>query len=400
MITIEALLNTIAHRPRYRLFILVCYMIWASVALRWITEYIEQRHPLTWLIIAMLLLYGLLLGLEPLITRGSTVRAHLYLAFQSGLVFVASLFFYELDYFAMLFIPLCGQAMFMFERPVAIRWLVIFILLTFVGQTIQFGGFSGLPYTFLYTAALIFIAAFSDVALKAEAARQKTEHLLHELQDAHRSLQAYAGQAEELAVANERNRMARDLHDSVAQTLYGLTLQAEAASRQLAAGELMVVDEYLHQIGQSAQQTLDETRLLIFELRPQILEQSGLAAALKARLEAVEARSRKEIIDRVEAVGRLPSQMENNLYRIALEALNNSLIHSQASQVRVTLSRQDGGLTLEVADNGIGFDPQMPIVQSGFGLSGMRERAEQIGAQLSIHSEAGQGVQVKVEVPV
>ena len=87
----KIMLDKIISRPRYRFIILVSYLIWAAVSLRWITEYIEQGHPLTWLISLMLLLYGVLLGLEPLLTGGSPLRAHLYLAFQTGLVFTASL---------------------------------------------------------------------------------------------------------------------------------------------------------------------------------------------------------------------------------------------------------------------------------------------------------------------
>ena len=97
---------------------------------------------------------------------------------------------------------------------------------------------------------------------------QRSEELLAQLQSAHDQLQTYANQAEDLAIANERTRLARDLHDSVAQTLYGLTLQAEVASRKLAAGHPDAVKEHLHAIQEDARQTLQETRLLIFELRP------------------------------------------------------------------------------------------------------------------------------------
>ena len=96
-----------------RLFLIISYCLWAAVSLRWISEFREQGHPLTWLISAVLLLYGLLLGLEPLITRGSTLRAHLYLAVQAAVVFAASLLYFELDFFALLYLPLCGQAMFL-----------------------------------------------------------------------------------------------------------------------------------------------------------------------------------------------------------------------------------------------------------------------------------------------
>jgi signal transduction histidine kinase len=394
------MLDQIISRPRYRSLILVSYLIWGAVSLRWISEYIEQGHPLTWLISVMLLLYGVLLGLEPWVTAGSRLRAHLYLTIQISLVFIASLFFYELDFFALLFLPLCGQAVFLLPRPQSTRWVVILAALTLVGQYIQFGGLAGLQFSLIYISGLILVAAFSNLTLQADASRQESESLLTELREANKQLQEYAGQAEQLAVANERNRLARDLHDSVAQTLYGLTLQSEAAARKLSSGELDPTAEYLQQIKESAQQTLVETRLLIYELRPQILEAEGLAAALNARLEAVERRS--GIVAHLDIGGLpdLPSQVETNLYRISLEALNNSLKHAHASRVDIAIHNRDDRITLIVADDGVGFDPASPGILGGMGLDGMKERASQVGAQLVIESTPGQGVRVVVEVPL
>lgn len=390
----------ITSRPHYKFFILVSYLLWGSVSLRWITEYIEQNHPQTWLITSMLLLYAVLLGLEPVITGGSARRAHLYLAFQIALVFSASLLYYELDFFAILLLPLCGQAVYLLHRPQSTRWVVALLVVIFIGQWVQFGGLGGLPFFLLYAAGLIFVAAFSNLVLQSDASQKESERLLGELQNAHQKLQEYTGQAEELAVANERNRLGRDLHDSVAQTLYGLTLQAEAASRKLAAGQLEVVAEQLQQIRHSAQQTLVETRMLIFDLRPQILDQDGLPDALRARLDAVEGRSGIQVFSQLEDIGRLPPQVENHLYRIALEALNNSLKHAHASQVSVSLTSEEGLLILQVEDNGVGFDPIHQENKGRLGLAGMRERAEQIGGTLYIQSQPGQGARLLVEVSI
>ena len=394
------MLDQIISRPRYRSLILVSYLIWGAVSLRWISEYIEQGHPLTWLISVMLLIYGVLLGVEPWVTAGSRLRAHLYLTIQTSLVFIASLFFYELDFFALLFLPLCGQAVFLLPRPQSTRWVVILAALTLVGQYIQFGGLAGLQFSLIYISRLILVAAFSNLTLQANASRQESERLLTELREANKQLQEYAGQAEQLAVANERNRLARDLHDSVAQTLYGLTLQSEAAARKLSSGELDATAEYLQQIKESAQQTLVETRLLIYELRPQVLEAEGLAAALNARLEAVERRSGIAAHLDIGGLPDLPPQVETNLYRISLEALNNSLKHAHASRVDIAIHNRDDRITLIVADDGVGFDPASPGILGGMGLDGMKERAGQIGAQLVIESTPGQGSRVVVEVPL
>lgn len=389
-----------AARQAPLLFLVVSYLIWAAVTLRWVGEYIEQRHPLTPLITAMLVLFGLLLGLEPLITRGVPWRAHLYLLFQTGLVLVAALFYYELDFFALLYLPLAGQAMFLFPRRTALTWVSILVAVTFVGQWIQFGGWGGLPFFLLYSAGLVFVAAFSSLMLQAESARRHSEQLLDELQAAHQQLQEYAGQAEELATAKERNRLARELHDSVAQTLYGLTLQSEAASRKLAAGDIQAVEAYLQGFRTSARQTLQETRRLIFELRPPVLEQDGLIAALLARLEAVESRSGLRVqMDLPESV-QLTPQQEDALYAIAMEALNNTLKHAQAQAVRLSLHKAPGEIRLVIADDGAGFEPQDPASHSGMGLRSLHERTAQIGGNVSLHSAPGEGTTLEVKVPV
>jgi signal transduction histidine kinase len=379
-------------------FIVVSFAIWIAVSLRWILEFIEQSHPYLWLLSTILAAYGFLLGLQILLTKSSPLKAHIYFVVQTALILGAMLLYYELDFFALLFLPIGGQAMLLLHRKPALGWIAIFGISIVVGQTIQFGWPGGLSFTFLYLAGLAFVASFSTLMLRADDARRQSDRLLDELQQANRQLQEYAGQAEELATAKERNRLARELHDSVAQTLYGLTLQAEAASRKLAMGQTNEVAGYLAEIRDSAQQTLKETRLLIFELRPPILDQEGLAAALRARLESVESRSGLKTQIKLKDVGRLPSGIEFGLYGISNEVLNNVLKHSHASEITVSLEKQSGKIILQISDNGIGFGLEPEENRGGLGLKGMRERAEQIGGNLQVTSGEN-GTQVSVEVP-
>jgi signal transduction histidine kinase len=387
-----------SRRPGAGLFLVISTCLWAAVSLRWVIEFIEQDHPLTWAISLILLLYGLLMILEPLLTRDSKARAYIYLALQTALVFIASLFYYELDFFALLYMPLCGQAMFLLPRREGLLWLGILIAVTAVGLVIQFGLPEALSFILLYTAALVFVAFFVLMVQRADEARQRSEELLAQLQSAHDQLQTYANQAEDLAIANERTRLARDLHDSVAQTLYGLTLQAEAASRKLAAGQPDAVKEHLHAIQEDARQTLQETRLLIFELRPPVLESHGLAAALKERLDAVETRGGLRMQLDLQDVQGLEPEVETGLYRIAQEALNNAARHAAASELHVRLAQNAPGVTLQITDNGRGFDPGA-IPAGSLGLLGMAERVQQMNGRLTIDSATGEGTTINVEVP-
>jgi signal transduction histidine kinase len=205
-------------------------------------------------------------------------------------------------------------------------------------------------------------------------------------------------QAQQLAVMKERNRLARELHDSVTQSLYGVTLYAEAAARQLASGERGMAADHLHEIRETAQEALREMRLLIFELRLPTLQSEGLIATLQARLEAVEGRVGLETDFKAVGDDQLPPNVEEGLYRVAQEALNNTLRHAQAGRVSVSLSQENGRVILEVVDDGVGFDLAAVKEKGGFGLCGMEERVARMGGELTVQSSPGRGTRIRVEV--
>ena len=204
--------------------------------------------------------------------------------------------------------------------------------------------------------------------------------------------------ARQAAMLEERQRLARELHDSVTQALYGISLYAEAAARALAQGETGPVAANLREISETTREALGETRLLLFELRPPLLEEQGLAAALRARLQAVEARAGLEVAFESHGQERLAPDKEQELLRVAQEALNNVLKHAHARRVQVCLELAPDRGVLEVADDGAGFEPSLRG-GGGFGLAGMRERAERLGGTLDIESSPGAGTRVRVEVP-
>jgi len=204
--------------------------------------------------------------------------------------------------------------------------------------------------------------------------------------------------AQDKAVLEERQRLARDLHDSVTQALYGVTLHAEAATRLLAEGDIATVGAYLREVQDTAQEALEEMRLLIFELRPPVLAQVGLAAALQARLVAVEGRANLETRLIVEGVGDLPERVEQGLYRIAREALNNALKHAHARRITVQLRQAPSQVILQMADDGVGFDPAAPRDSGGVGLQGIAERVAQLEGRFTVQSTPGAGTVLRVEV--
>jgi signal transduction histidine kinase len=219
--------------------------------------------------------------------------------------------------------------------------------------------------------------------------------------------------AEQAAVVEERQRLARDLHDSVTQSLYSLVLFASAGREALDPaymrenGEDDVVSEspsveaarrMLNRLTEVSQQALKELRLLIFELRPLALQKEGLTSALRSRLETVEQRAGMRAVLLADHAASLPAEIESGLYGIAQEALNNTLKHAQASQVTARFEVWPDRVELEISDNGRGFSFDPDAAGVGFGLASMRERALALGGELSVRSEAGRGTSILVHL--
>ncbi len=203
----------------------------------------------------------------------------------------------------------------------------------------------------------------------------------------------------ELSVIEERNRLARDLHDSVTQTLFSVVLTAEAASTLLErdAGGAKAQLERLQALSRDA---LQEMRSLIFELRSADLASDGLVATLRKHCEILSRVRKIEIDVSVEGERELPADVEQELFRIAQEAVNNALKHADARRIEVQLAMAPPLVTLTVHDDGRGFDPVAPQIRSKrLGLTSMRERAEALGAELIVESAQGAGTTVRAEVP-
>ncbi len=207
-------------------------------------------------------------------------------------------------------------------------------------------------------------------------------------------------QRDRLFVMEERQKLARDLHDSVTQSLYGISMYAEAAGRLATAGDTGKLNEYLQILAESSLDALREMRLLIFELRPPDLNREGLSGALQTRIAVVEARLGLTTHAEFEAIDQLPAKVEESLHGIAREALNNILKHAKATTIWLTLKERDTDLELTIRDNGIGFDTTSNQQHRGWGLQGMSERADQIGAQFTLESSPGSGTTVTVNWPL
>ncbi len=208
-----------------------------------------------------------------------------------------------------------------------------------------------------------------------------------------------AKQVQEMAVVEERHRLSRELHDSVNQLLYGMALYTQAAKKKLDGGDLKAVETYLKNLEESTSEALKEMRLLIFELRPSVLDQAGLQGALTQRLRSVEEQLGLETALKWRVNVMLDAKIEEMLYGIAQEALNNVVKHARAKNVMVHVIQSGHTVLMKIEDDGIGFDTE-ENGKGGIGLRTMRERAESLNATLAIQSTPGSGTSLTVEVKI
>jgi signal transduction histidine kinase len=207
-------------------------------------------------------------------------------------------------------------------------------------------------------------------------------------------------QTREYAVVEERNRLARELHDSVTQSLFSVTLLCEAAL-SLMDRDPTKARERLERANDLAQGALAEMRALIFQLRPMTLQEEGLLSALKKHLNALHSRHGRVV--QLQVVGtarRLPAEIEDATFRIVQEGLNNVIKHADSQTATVVLEFAPGSVRSSVTDNGVGFDPNAPRQSGTLGMSTMRERAEAAGGRLTITSAPAKGTTVTAEFPL
>ncbi|MFQ4145858.1 response regulator [Chlorogloeopsis sp. ULAP02] len=223
--------------------------------------------------------------------------------------------------------------------------------------------------------------------LKEIEERKRVEEILHQHQELLQTV-----------VLEERTRMAREIHDTLAQTFTGILVHSGAASR-LMMHNSQTAQVHIIQVRDLARCGLVETRRSVEALRPQLLAQSDLCSALKHITKQMVSDLDHPAVCKVTGMAYpLPSDVESNLLRIAQEALTNAIKHANADKIQIDVMYKKALFVLRIKDNGQGFEINDISFEQGFGILGMKERAKQIGAQLTIQSLPGKGTQVMVSV--
>jgi NarL family two-component system sensor histidine kinase LiaS len=286
------------------------------------------------------------------------------------------------DAFNFLFVMLCIHAAVVFPARAAAFWITLCYGVV-AAITLLIHGAGGLYAVFFYAITFIISGFFGYALRQTEQARERNQRLLEELQSTQQRLK-------ELAVVEERNRLARDLHDSVKQQVFAISMQLGAARTALSESDKAYSP--VLEAERLAQQAGGELTTLIHQLRPPSLERKSLTEAIKEYANEWSRQNNIEIILNLEDALPLNVNEEQTFFRVIQEALSNIARHSQATYVELELLHEDSAILFRVADNGKGLEAGG--VRKGVGLHSMQERLTQIGATFNITSEKGHGMQI------
>jgi signal transduction histidine kinase len=382
-------------RHKTLIIYLAAYFFAVSITLRYIFVYLNDDSLLR--VAGLLAAFLILLGFQTLLRNRSQLHTHLILIIETGILVALALLPSRLDFYSTLSVAMALQAVYVFSGKTAFRWigclaLVVAVLLLY-GQ----GWSSGLPLAVSNTVAVFVVGAFVVLIRRTEAAHRESQRLLSELEKAHRQLQIYTAQAEELAVVKDRNRLARDLHDSVSQTIFSIRLTADAL-RVLQQRDPSQVSPQLDKLQELAQSALDKMRSMLHELRPSVVAEHGLIPALRHHVTLMERQHGFKVALDILGAPRLTEEEAEQIYHVIEEALNNVLKHADTDQANVSVRTENNRVTVKVTDNGRGFSRGDIDKEKNLGLAGMRERLESVGGSLVIDSTPGEGTCITIEI--
>jgi len=350
-----------------------------------------------WAVAGLLLLFG---GLLAAMQFGQRFRSHsqLYLALQTAVVTSLLLLRPGSLMLPLLFCVLSMMAPMLVIPRSAALWVTIFILVNTFHCTsfrdYEHGWMVSLPFTVGY----IFCGTFAMSLVWTSRAQRRSEALLAELQVAHQQLQAYTDRVEELAVSQERNRLAREMHDTMGHRLTVAAVQLEGAERLIPTNPARAAT-MVNTVRKEVIEALAELRRTVATLRTPLDVDLSLLTALPRLAHGFEAATGIKVHQSLpETLPPLAEAQRLALYRVVQEALTNVQRHAQARQVWLELVLDDQAISLLVKDDGCGFDPQ--AVPAGFGMRGLRERAAHLKGEFHLETSPGAGTQICFHLPL
>jgi signal transduction histidine kinase len=349
------------------------------------------------LMLALLLVIGILQARGP-DEKSPAWQIHLFLGVQGSLVAALMFLIPGWTMFPTLYCLFTVQAILFLSPNPGVYWIAVYVLVTAASFALSFAWDEGLIALVIYGGINTFFGAYANALLRANAARHESQALLDELRQAHEQLQEYALRTEEMAVVEERNRLAREMHDTLGHRLTVASVQLEAAQR-LYPTDAERAASLVGPVREQVREALVELRATVATLRSPVEADLQLRSALRRLMEHFEAATGLTI-HRVlpDEMPPLPNAHRLALYRAAQEALTNIQKHANAQQLWLVLSTSDGAVTLLVSDDGRGISSRQG--EAGFGLHGLRERARQLGGDLHLEPRPGGGTQFSLRLPL
>lgn len=280
--------------------------------------------------------------------------------------------------------------------------LVHVIFFSFATAILELGLILINPFDFRNIFVFIFVAiirtiSFIAVGIFINALVTRSRLQQQSLREANANLTHYASTLEQLTLSRERNRLARELHDTVAHTLTALSVSLETAKAYFDV-DLNQTRDLVDKSIDATRKGVDETRRALKALRSSDLEDLGLRLAIKKVAESAASRFSLDLDLTLDPMPSLSPDIEQTIYRVAQEAIENVTKHAEAKKIKVELLNQDNHIHLIVEDNGLGFDTKSKQPTGHFGLIGMKERAELAGGSLTIESEKNKGTKVTLKI--
>jgi len=387
------------ERIRNFLYYLAASLTVLAIGLPGIFIVFENEEPTRWLVVVLtgtLFLINLGIHWFQLGKRPKVMRGYLLI----GSAFVVALLWLNprLNFYIILFYVLSTEALMCFDRREGYGWLGFFTVLT-IGLLFSLTEFIEAAISLpIYLGGFFFFFTFANATYQANLARTESQRLLEELRAAHRQLQEYATKAEQLAVAEERNRLSREMHDTIGHRLTVASVQLEGVQK-LISKDPDKAAKMAETVREQVREALRELRQTVTTLREPLEADLSLDTSLKRLVRGFEEATGIIIhLMLPEAFPEMTAAHRLAIYRTAQEALTNAQKHADAQQVWLQVSRQDDILTLRVSDNGRGLQERGE--DSGFGLRGIQERAAQLGGELRLEERKGGGAQVCLSLPV
>ena len=396
----NVLMDTPEEHKQDSLLNAVSYFTLISIAISALLSLPKTASP--WLILLNFVLIAVLMSFN---ARCKTLRQSVI--YLSLFTLLGTAFFFlgvNPGIYQILFFIISAQAMMMLPTWGGLLWLTLLAVITGTAFWILDGLEEGLLNILVYSSGYLFFGIFGRTLMNAKEATRRSDELLSELQQAHQQLQDNVLQLEHLAVAKERNRLSREMHDALGHRLTVSTVQLEGAQR-LISDDPERSEEMITTAREQVLEALADLRKTVATLREPLETGLEFQQGLKSLIEDFEGATDLNVNLLVcENFPRLPDSHRLTFYRTVQEALTNVQRHANAKNVWVQLDSSSNLVELTVEDDGEGFiqggEPGKRTEDLGFGLSGMRERAAQLGGECFFESRPGGGAQISISLPL